>query len=144
MNFAQAVRRSRILAIPKGTFLKAIRSSPPLYELTKRIGLRLIRCQSRVEDLVFCRASTRLARLVLRLIEDFGKPTDRGLAIELSLTEQEMATLIGATRQTVSLALREMIQAGIVLRRPGTFLVTNERALRAIADLPAAGRRGRR
>jgi CRP-like cAMP-binding protein len=46
-SFAQAARPARILELPKDVFLKVVRSSRPLYEVTKRIGLRLIRCQSR-------------------------------------------------------------------------------------------------
>lgn len=132
-SFAHVARRSRILEIPKGVFLKAMRSTRPLYEVTKRMGLRLIRCQSRAEDLVFCDARTRLARVLLRLVEDFGSRTDHELAVGLLLTEQEIATLIGTTRQTVSVALGEMVRAGVVARHARELAVTDPRALRELA-----------
>lgn len=134
-SFAQAARDSKILEIPKNVFLKALRSSKPLYEITKRIGIRLITCQSRAEDLVFCNVSARLARLLLRLAEDLGRRTDQGFAIGLPLTGQEIATLIGTTRQTVSPALRDLVRAGVVVRRHGELVIADRPALHEVAKL---------
>jgi len=99
------------------------------------MGLRLIRCQSRAEDLVFCDARTRLARVLLRLVDDFGRRTDHELTVGLPLTEQEIATLIGTTRQTVSVALGEMVRAGVVVRRAKELVVADPRALRELAGV---------
>ncbi len=135
-SFADATRRSRMLEIPKSAFLSAVRSTRPLYEVTKRIGLRLIRWQSRVEDLVFYDARTRLARLLLRLAEEFGRKMNHDLAVGLPLTEQEIATLIGTTRQTVSTILGEMLRTGVVVRRARELVVADPRALRELAKAP--------
>jgi CRP-like cAMP-binding protein len=132
-SFATSARRSRILEIPKDVFLAVVRTAKPLYEVTKQVGLRLIRCQSRAEDLVFYDARARLARVLLRLCDEFGRRTDHGLAVGLPLTQQEIASLIGTTRQTVSTALGGMIRAGLVARRPRELIVTDPRALREFA-----------
>ena len=132
-SFAEAAQRARMLEIPKSAFLRAVQSTRPLYEVTKQIGLRLIRWQSRVEDLVFYDARTRLARVLLRLAEEFGGKTNHDLAVGLPLTEQEIATLIGTTRQTVSLLLSEMLRAGVVVRRARGLVVADSRALRRLA-----------
>jgi CRP-like cAMP-binding protein len=134
-SFAHAARPSRVLEIPRDLFLKTVRSTRPLYEVTKRIGQRLVRCQSRAEDLVFCDARTRLARLLLRLADDFGTRKDSEVAVGLPLTEQEIATLIGTSRQTVSGALGEMIRAGLVVRRARELVVTDPRTLRQVAGV---------
>lgn len=134
-SFAHAARRSRITEIPKDVFLRAVRSTGPLYEITKRIGLRLVRCQSRAEDLVFYDARTRLARLLLRLGDEFGRRTDHELVVGLPLTEHEIATLIGTTRQTVSATLGEMVRAGLVARRGRELVLSDRRALRHLAGL---------
>jgi CRP/FNR family cyclic AMP-dependent transcriptional regulator len=132
-SFAEATQRATLLEIPKSAFLRAVQSTRPLYEVTKQIGLRLIRWQSRVEDLVFYDARTRLARVLLRLAEEFGGKTNHDLAVGLPLTEQEIATLIGTTRQTVSIILSEMLRAGVVVRRARELVVADSRALRALA-----------
>jgi CRP-like cAMP-binding protein len=137
-SFAQAARRSRVLEIPKSVFVRAVRGNPPLYEVARRIGRRLIRCQSHAEDLVFYDARTRLARLLLRLADDFGRRTDRGLALGLQLTQHELATLIGSTRQTVSLALRGMVRTGAVTDGRRGLLIVDQRELREVAGFPTA------
>jgi CRP-like cAMP-binding protein len=103
-SFAQAWMPSNILRIPKEVFIRAVRgSNPVLYELAKRVGERLLKLQSRAEDLVFHDTRTRLARLLLRLAHEFGHSADGGLVIGLPLTQDELGKLIGATRQTVSI-----------------------------------------
>lgn len=57
-----------------------------LYELTKRLGRRLVRCQSRVEDLAFRSVPARLARMLLQLAQDFGERTPEGLSVGLPVT----------------------------------------------------------
>jgi CRP/FNR family transcriptional regulator, cyclic AMP receptor protein len=134
-SFAVTARNSTMLQIPRNVFLGTLRSSKPLYEVTKRIGLRLVRCQSRAEDLVFCDARTRLARLLVRLAREFGGQTDLGHAIALDLTGQDLATLIGTTRQTASVALAEMTRSGLVRRRGRKLILTDRRAVAQIAGL---------
>jgi CRP/FNR family cyclic AMP-dependent transcriptional regulator len=132
-SFAEAKTRARVLAIPKGIFLTTVRASNSvLYEVTKRVGQRLIRCQSRVEDLVFRDVRMRLARMLLELAREYGHETDRGLAVGLSLTQEEMATLIGSTRQSVNALLREMRVAGLVAHQGRDLLITDPRRLRSL------------
>jgi CRP-like cAMP-binding protein len=137
-SFAEASRRSRILAIPRDVFLRALSSSKPLFEVTKQMGERLIRWQSRAEDLVFCDARTRLARLLLRLADEFGDLESGGVTVGLGITQEEMATLIGATRQTVSVAVREMIRAKLITRRGRSLVIVDRDALRQSAGLARA------
>ena len=47
----------------------------------------------------------RLASLLLNLSESFGEPVDNGTRITLRLTNQEMANMIGTTRETVNRTL---------------------------------------
>jgi CRP-like cAMP-binding protein len=139
-SFAQASVPSRILRIPKEAFIRAVRASNPvLYEVAKRIGERLLTLQSRAEDLVFHDARTRLARLLLRLADEFGHSVDGGLAVGLSLTQEDMAKLIGATRQTVSALLRELATDGLLERRGRQFFVTRPQSLRQLAQLTHSG-----
>lgn len=135
-SFAQARVPSTILRIPKEAFIRAVRASNPvLYEVTKQMGERLLRLGSRAEDLVFHDARTRLARLLLRLAHEFGHPADGGLAVGLPLTQEEMGRLVGATRQTVSIALRELAAAGLVERHGRELFLPHTQRLRQVAYL---------
>jgi CRP-like cAMP-binding protein len=72
----------------------------------------------------------RVAKRLLDLAEDHGVPADRGTRIELSLTQDELARWTGATRETVSRALRLMRQLGWVATDHRTITVLDEEALR--------------
>lgn len=97
-SFAEARRRSTVLPIPAPVFVAVLRTSlPALYQVTKKMGEALLTCRSRAEDLVFRDVRARLAHLFLRLGEQFGKTTEAGVQMPLALTQQELATLVGAS-----------------------------------------------
>jgi CRP-like cAMP-binding protein len=142
-SFAQAKVASRILRVPRAAFLATLREhNPVLYSVTKRIAQRVIALQSRAEDLIFMDARSRLVRLLVRLGDEHGRRDDRGLAIGLPLTHGEIATLIGTSRQTVSLLLREFTNAGLVVRRGRHLVLPKPAGLEAIARSADNRRRG--
>jgi CRP/FNR family transcriptional regulator, cyclic AMP receptor protein len=72
----------------------------------------------------------RVAKRLLDLAADHGVPSARGTRIELSLTQDELARWTGATRETVSRALRLMRQLGWVATDHRTITVLDTDALR--------------
>jgi CRP/FNR family transcriptional regulator, cyclic AMP receptor protein len=72
----------------------------------------------------------RVAKRLLDLAADHGVPSARGTRIELSLTQDELARWTGATRETVSRALRLMRQLGWVATDHRTITVLDADALR--------------
>ena len=60
------------------------------------------------------RVECRLAQVLLRLVDDLGDPTDRGILIGLPLTRQDLADMIGATIYTVSRTLSQWETEGLV------------------------------
>ncbi len=132
--FAQAKTPAKVLKIPRTVFLKAVRATNTvLYEVTKQIGRRLVRAQSRMEDLVFRDVRSRVARILLSLAEEHGRETDGDLAIGLPLNQEEIATLIGSTRESVSTVLREMKAGRLIERRGRELVITNLPGIRAVA-----------
>lgn len=132
-SFAEAKLPSRILRMPRAAFVTMLRThNPVLYEVTKRIAERLVKCQSRAEDLLFLDTRARLARLLVRLAREHGRQDGAGTTLGLPLTQQELATLVGATRQTVNDLLREMVAVGLVERRRRQLFLPNPTAIEAI------------
>lgn len=112
-DIAEAVGDVLLCVWPRADFLAMLRANPDLHlQVTKTIGRRLRRLQTRVEDLVFRGATERLESLLGQLAEDFGEAHPRGVRIGIALTRDEMARLIGVTRQTVSETLTLLHQAG--------------------------------
>lgn len=71
----------------------------------------------------------RVARRLLDLAADHGVPTKGGTRIELTLTQDELARWTGATRETVSRALRLMRRLGWVSTDHRTITVLDQAAL---------------
>lgn len=133
-DFAQARAASRILHIPRAAFVATLRAhNRVLYSVAKKIAGRVIDYESRAEDLVFLDARRRLARFLLRAAKTYGQQGDEGLTVGLSLTHAEIASVIGTSRQTVSLHLGELSRAGLITRQDGQLGLPNPARLEAIA-----------
>jgi CRP/FNR family cyclic AMP-dependent transcriptional regulator len=134
-SFAEAARLSRTWRIPRDAFLAAMRAHPSLVlEITKQVHGRLRRVESRVEDLVFRDARTRIARILLELGEDFGTESSDWVSLEISVNQSDLATLVGATRQTVNEALGELRDDDLVALERGRITLLRPDRLREIAS----------
>jgi len=135
-TFAQAKTASEVLHLPRAAFLAVLRAnSSVLYSVTKRIARRFVDLQSLAEDLIFLDGRTRLARVLLRLAGEHGYRSGQSLTIALPLTHEEVATLIGTSRQTASVYLGELTKAGLVTRRGRQVILPDPGALQALAAL---------
>jgi CRP-like cAMP-binding protein len=72
----------------------------------------------------------RVAKRLLELSADHGERVGRGIKIELSLSQDELASWTGATRETVSRALRMMRTLGWVATDHRSITVLDPQALR--------------
>jgi CRP-like cAMP-binding protein len=112
---AEALDDVLICAIRREDFEDYLKHHPDLtLQLTKLIGLRLQKIQSRVEDLVFRDVPARLAHLLLELAKTHGKQEGSAVRLTVKLTHQEMANLIGCSRETVSLTLGQFRDQGLI------------------------------
>jgi CRP-like cAMP-binding protein len=139
-SFAQAVKKSRVWKLPREAFQSTVGGRPGLVAgITRQIGSRLKRIEARVENLVFRDVRSRVAHMLLELAEDFGDPDGDGILLQLALTQAELATLVGSTRQTVNASLRELEAEGLIGRKGARLLVLRPEALRRAAlAVPAA------
>ncbi len=89
-----------------------------LSHLQQAEELMLIRSYKRVEVM--------LVRLLSSLAKRFGQQTDDGHLIDLRLTHQDLADLLGATRVTVTRILSQLEQQGTIQRRSLQRIVLRE------------------
>ncbi len=75
--------------------------------LLRALARRLRRTNDYLADLVFSDVPGRVAKALLDLSERFGQPTDDGLRVAHDLTQEELAQLVGASRETVNKALAD-------------------------------------
>jgi CRP/FNR family transcriptional regulator len=75
--------------------------------------------------------SQRLARKPLQLVQDYGKAEADGVYITMQLNQTDLASLIGATRESINKALREFRQKGWLHMEQGQITILDAEALKA-------------
>ena len=90
--------------------------------LLQALARRLRRTNEALADLVFSDVPGRVAKALLDLSTRFGQPIDEGIRVAHDLTQEELAQLVGASRETVNKALADFAARGWV-RREGRAVV---------------------
>jgi len=80
-------------------------------------------------------AAEKLARLILEWCARDGKPSDRGIQLKLTLTHEEIAQLIGSSRETVTRLLSDFKSRQLLYVKGSTFIVRNPAALEAMVSV---------
>lgn len=117
--YAEALESSRVRLIDRAQ-LRAWASNRPdvLMELTRNLWHRLDNVERQLESLVFRKVTHRLADLLLQWTDKYGEATPRGVRLQIRLTHQEMASLIGSSRETVTLTLGQLVDSGLIAYDP--------------------------
>ena len=116
--------------IPRKDFDQYLAMHPTvMFKLTKLIGLRLKKIQSRVEDLIFRDVPARLAHLLSELSKTEGVAEKQGVRLKVKLTHQEMANLIGCSRETVSTTMGQFRDDGLIQMDGRAITIVNEKGL---------------
>jgi CRP-like cAMP-binding protein len=89
--------------------------------------------ETKVEQLIFKDVGSKLAELLLRLGAEHGVENKKGLILSLKITHQEMANLIGSTRETVSLTLSQFKRKGFIATEGRKVILADSEGLRALA-----------
>jgi len=95
---------------------------------------RLRRMYKRCEERHALSLPQRLAKQVLRLARQFGRTTTTGVRIDLAISQGDLASMVGGSRQRVNRALRQMQQLGIMQLGPQRLLVLDGHGLEAVAS----------
>jgi CRP-like cAMP-binding protein len=94
-------------------------------ELLRRLAQRLRKSNDILADLVFADVPGRVAKAIMDLGERFGTLKDDGLHVNHDLTQEELAQLVGASRETVNKSLADFAARGWVKLEPRAVLVTD-------------------
>ncbi|HEV2819595.1 MAG TPA: Crp/Fnr family transcriptional regulator [Solirubrobacteraceae bacterium] len=116
---AWAIAEPARLALLDETFVAATRRWPPLVEaLLRRLSAQeeALAVQHSIAQLP--RVDQRLRALLWQLAQRWGTVTRAGIILPLALTHEVLGQLVGARRPTVSVALSDLAERGLVLRQP--------------------------
>jgi CRP/FNR family transcriptional regulator, cyclic AMP receptor protein len=103
---AETIEDCRIYQLSRRDFEGMVRENPGFaLGLIHVLASRLRHAQSRIEDLVFRQVPSRVAKLFINLADNHGKVTPSGIILDLPLTHQEIADIVGSSRVTVTQVL---------------------------------------
>lgn len=122
---AVTMEASELVQISAGTLVAQLQQSPPA--LTTFLGLvceRLSESYDRLAMLSFDDTTTRLARTLIKLGTQLGQPTVGGVEIAHYVRQEDLAEMIGASREAVSSLLNRLRKLQLVeYRRKGRLLI---------------------
>jgi CRP/FNR family cyclic AMP-dependent transcriptional regulator len=122
-NCAVAYETCTLLKIPADQFKVGMSEEPLLRDYTLRlIGHRLEHAEQRLADFALNAIPARLDRLLVDFSHRYGVRESAGVLIDIPLPHREIASIVGSTRESVTVRLNAM-------RREGTIEFVNRRIL---------------
>ncbi len=101
-----------------------IRDRPQIAEqLLRVLARRLRRTNDSLSDLIFTDVPGRVAKQLLDLAKRFGVREGESLRVDHELTQEELAQLVGSSRETVNKALSDFVQRGWIRRQGKTVFI---------------------
>ncbi|MEJ6950052.1 Crp/Fnr family transcriptional regulator [Natronospora cellulosivora (SeqCode)] len=129
---AEVIDEAR-LVIVNAEDLKNIISEEPgvAIKIIEALAKKTRLLTSQIRELVFEDAEGRLAALLVRFIEDFAIDVQSGKMIDIVLTHQEIANLMGSSRVTITKLINKFIDENIIKMYKRKIVVMDEESLRA-------------
>ena len=123
---ATAVTDAKLLSLSHEKVIPWLKQNPEVsLQLLTRLSQRLRRTNEAVGDLVFSDVPGRVAKALIDLGDRFGKATPEGLLVNHDLTQEELAQLVGASRETVNKALADFAGRGWLKLDGRSVLITD-------------------
>jgi CRP/FNR family cyclic AMP-dependent transcriptional regulator len=100
-----------MLIIHRDDFKNILSANPDMaFNLLKVLLERLRRANQKIEDLAFTNVYGRVANLLMQ----FAQPEGQKWVVEEKMTHQEIANMVGSSREMVSKILGELVDAGYI------------------------------
>jgi len=131
---ARAMRRCHAITWEDSRFQALIEKYPQIgANINRMLSHRLVELEQRFREIDTEKVPTRLSFALLRLAAQVGKPSPGG--VEISLSREELAQMIGTTLFTVSRILSKWAEEGFIApRRQGVIICDTGRLLLAADD----------
>ena len=110
-----ALENSSLLIIRRDDFLKQVRKSPEIaLRIMVEMSKRLRRADEKIGSLALLDVYARIAKVLLQLAKSEGEKTKKGMIINKRPTHQDIANMVGTSRETVSRVLSDLNKAGYI------------------------------
>lgn len=123
---ATAVAETQLIGLGNEQLTQLLGAHPRIAgTLLAALARRLRRTNENLADLVFTDVPGRVAKALLELSQRFGRPVEDGVMVAHDLTQEELAQLVGASRETVNKALADFASRGWLRLEARAVLLTD-------------------
>ena len=131
---ATAMEATSAFTLDREDFLDVLRTEPDLaIQILAALSERLRRTNLLLEDAFFLDLPTRLAKRLLDLVKRHGLETDRGLKIDMRMTQHDLANVVGASRKSVKRLLGDLQDQELIFIDNNNIYILRLDELRQIA-----------
>ncbi len=132
---ASAIEDTTLLVVERRNLVPFLRTNDDLYlRLLAVLCDRLRRTSMALEEIALLDLPERLARLLLKLAGDYGRPAPGGVRIDVKLSQRDLATLVASTRESVNKQLRVWREDGVLDLDAGYVVLRRPAELRALVE----------
>jgi len=129
---ASVLEDAEVLILNRSDFQLEILDNPQIaLRLMRALSARLRAADKQIEDLTFRNLPGRVASTLIDLTRKHGVKTGDGVKIDLKLTHQEFADIIGTAREVVTLILNDFKKAGCIKIEQKNITVLNFQELKS-------------
>jgi CRP/FNR family transcriptional regulator, cyclic AMP receptor protein len=133
---ATAIEDTSLLVVERRHFLPFLRQNEDLFlRLLAVLCSRLRRTSMALEEIALFDLPIRLARVLLKLGDDYGRPNNVGTRIELKLSQRDLSNLVASSRESVNKQLRTWRESGVVDMDEGFLVLRRPAELKRLTDV---------
>lgn len=128
---ASAMEDTILYTLDRGQFREHLKQLPQLaFNFMQMLADRVRYNTTQMESLTLLDLPRRLARKLLELAGDYGRVESAGVVIDMKLTQSDLASLVGATRESINKALRTFRDEKLIGMAQGQITILDPDALR--------------
>ena len=132
---AESMAASTLHVLNRTAFTSFMEKTPRLcLKLLETTMQRLRHANDQIYDLTFLGVRSRIIKTILRLSEQHGISTSDGILIDVKLTHQQLANLVGTVRESVTKVLQELLDDELIHIDKKLITIRNIEAFRLRFD----------
>ena len=127
---------SSVLRIGRPDLLRIIERFPNImYQITAHLSERVREFPDTLKNIALERVESRISSLLLKLAEKTGKKTATGeTEIDMKLTKQDIAEMVGTTVETSIRVMSRLTKAGLIKNTGGRIIIRDRKGLLAAVN----------
>jgi CRP-like cAMP-binding protein len=130
---AVAMEDTKLLKISRSNLMRVLDRFPTLmYCMAQQVGDRMKESHETLKNIALERVEARIVSLLLKLGDKAGQRADEGIVIDMKLTKQDIAEMVGTTVETSIRTMSKLKKTGVVAEKEGKIVIKNIDKLKAL------------